>query len=181
MIIPADSYWTKSWSLSSTSSKSCSPYSSSDISSLYLGALFDALSLRTWLCPILDPLAPLLANRQLFVGVREPSLDRRERTWRGRAIAHRQWVLPLETNIFSLLWQRLSTIGACLDRVMSFSCNSHWSNFISSPLFYDRGETFTKTELLHSHGADPWNSRMYFRKHEPHNIKKCHLSEWRRS
>lgn len=75
--------------MSSTSSR---PASSSDSSSLYLEAcLFAALSLCTWLCPVHALLAPLLANRRALTGAeglagRAPSLERRERSWRGRAM-----------------------------------------------------------------------------------------------
>lgn len=88
VITPFETYSTKAWSLSSTSS---SPSSSSDISLLYLEALFDTLSLCTWLCPIHALLASLLANLQPLMEAgemtdRAPSLERRERTWRRRAI-----------------------------------------------------------------------------------------------
>lgn len=87
----AFSYLTKAWILSSTSSKSSSPGSSSQLSSLYLGPVFDALSLCIRLCPCHALLASLLENRQLLVesdgaADRASSLERSERSRRGRAI-----------------------------------------------------------------------------------------------
>lgn len=106
VISPAFSYLTTVWSLSSTSSKFSSSASSSNMSSLYLGSP-SLLSLWTWLCPI----QTLLENRQLLGGTdgatdRAPSLERSDRTCRGRAMLTQR--VPV-CSLYSIL--RYNTSG----------------------------------------------------------------------
>lgn len=167
------SYSTKAWSLSSTPSK---PRSSSDTSSLYLGARFDTRSLFTWLCPIHALLATLLANLQLWLDTdRSPSLESRQSTCRDRAMDH----LVCDADI-SFLWKKEE-----IWKQFEWQ-NDYWKVSLLSQVSLS---SLVKTLhliclliLLRMCSTNSWMDVLLQSKHGSHNINStwcCHLPVWR--